>query len=48
MRLRQRWPLVTVHGVVKNAATGEPLPRVLVSVESQSGKGVLTDGGWPL
>ncbi|MFZ0395975.1 MAG: carboxypeptidase regulatory-like domain-containing protein, partial [Terracidiphilus sp.] len=35
--------LVTVHGVVKNAATGQPLPRVLVSVESQSGKGALTD-----
>ena len=37
-------PLVTVHGVVKNAATGEPLPRVLVSIESEDGKGVLTDG----
>ena len=37
-------PLVTVHGVVKNAATAEPLPRVLVSIESESSKGVLTDG----
>jgi hypothetical protein len=37
-------PLVTLHGVVKNAATGQPLPRVLVSVESQYGKGALTDG----
>ena len=37
-------PLATVHGVVKNAATGEPLPRVLVSIESEYGKGVLTDG----
>ncbi len=37
-------PQVTVHGVVKNAATGEPLPRVLVSIESEYGKGVLTDG----
>ncbi len=37
-------PLATVHGVVKNAVTGEPLPRVLVSIESQYGKGVLTDG----
>jgi hypothetical protein len=37
-------PLVTLHGVVKNAATGEPLPRVLVSLENQYGKGALTDG----
>ena len=37
-------PLVTVHGVIKNAATGEPLARVLVTVESRFGTGVLTDG----
>ena len=33
-----------MHGEVKNAATGEPLPRVLVLVESRSETGVLTDG----
>lgn len=37
-------PLVTVHGAVKNAANGEPLARVLVTVESRSGAGALTDG----
>ena len=35
---------VTVHGVVKNALTGEPLPRALVLVDGQSGIGALTDG----
>lgn len=37
-------PLVTVHGEVKNAVTGEPLPRVLVLVEGRTEDGVLTDG----
>jgi hypothetical protein len=36
--------LVTVHGVVKNATTDEPLARVLVTVESRFGMGALTDG----
>ena len=35
---------VTVHGFVKNAATGEPLPRALVQVNGESGTAVLTDG----
>jgi hypothetical protein len=34
----------TIHGVVKNAMTGEPLPRVLVEVESEVPQGTLTDG----
>lgn len=33
-----------VHGIVKNAFTGEPLPRALVLVEGQAGMGALTDG----
>ena len=33
-----------VHGVVRNAATGEPLPRALVRIEGDSGIGVLTNG----
>jgi hypothetical protein len=33
-----------VHGVVRNAATGAPLPRALVRIEGDSGIGVLTDG----
>ena len=37
-------PTISIHGVVMNAATGEPLPRVLVSLRSQFGKGALTDG----
>jgi len=37
-------PVVTIHGVVKNAATGQPLPRVLVKVEGQTSAGALTDG----
>jgi len=35
-------PPVTVHGVVLNAATGLPLPRVLVKLESVEGVGALT------
>ena len=34
----------TVHGVVKNAATGEPLPRALVRIEGDAVNGALTDG----
>jgi hypothetical protein len=35
---------VTVRGMVSNAATGEPLPRVLVRFEGEADAGVLTDG----
>ena len=34
----------TVHGMVKNAATGEPLPRALVRIEGDAATGALTDG----
>jgi hypothetical protein len=34
----------TVHGVVKNAVTNEPLPRVLVALSGNIGQAVLTDG----
>jgi hypothetical protein len=34
----------TVHGVVKNSATGEPLPRALVRIEGDALAGALTDG----
>lgn len=34
----------TVHGTVKNAATGEPLPRALVRIEGDAQTGALTDG----
>jgi hypothetical protein len=33
-----------VHGVVRNAATGAPLPRALVRIEGDSGIGALTEG----
>lgn len=36
--------LVTLHGVVRNAATGEPLPRALVRIEGDADTGALTDG----
>lgn len=36
--------LVTVHGVVRNSATGEPLPRALVQIGGTSGEAALTDG----
>jgi hypothetical protein len=36
--------LATLHGVVRNAASGEPLPRALVSVEGDASTGALTDG----
>ncbi len=35
---------VKVRGSVSNAATGEPLPRVLVRIEGDADAGVLTDG----
>ena len=34
----------TVHGVVTNAATGQPLPRALVRIEGNAEAGALTDG----
>jgi hypothetical protein len=34
----------SVHGVVMNAATGEPLPRALVQINGGAGTAVLTDG----
>jgi hypothetical protein len=33
-----------VHGMVKNTATGEPLPRALVRIEGDATTGALTDG----
>jgi len=36
--------LVTLQGVVRNAATGQPLPRALVRIEGQADTGALTDG----
>ena len=36
--------LATLHGVVRNAATGEGLPRALVRVEGDANTGALTDG----
>ena len=36
--------LIAVHGVVRNAATGEPLPRALVRLEGDAATGALTDG----
>lgn len=36
--------VATLHGVVRNAATGEPLPRALVEIEGNAEAGVLTDG----
>ncbi len=35
--------LATIHGVVRNAATGQPLPRALVRIEGEAGAGALTD-----
>jgi hypothetical protein len=35
---------VTVQGEVRNAATGQPLPRALVRIEGDAGTGTLTDG----
>jgi hypothetical protein len=36
--------LATLHGTVRDAASGEPLPRALVSVEGDAAAGALTDG----
>lgn len=36
--------LATVHGVVCNAATGQPLPRALVRIEGDADTGALTNG----
>jgi hypothetical protein len=36
--------LLTVHGVVRNAATGDPLPRAMVRIEGDAATGALTDG----
>jgi hypothetical protein len=37
-------PTATLHGIVVNAATGDPLPRALVRILDQEGTGALTDG----
>jgi hypothetical protein len=37
-------PPTSVHGVVMNAASGEPLPRALVQINGGAGQAVLTDG----
>jgi hypothetical protein len=37
-------PVATVHGVVRNSASGEPLPRALVRIEGDASTGTLTDG----
>lgn len=34
----------TLHGVVRNAATGEPVARALVRIEGDANAGALTDG----
>ena len=36
--------LATLHGVVRNAATGEGVPRALVRIEGDADTGALTDG----
>ncbi len=36
--------LATVHGLVRNAASGEPLPRALVRIDGDASTGTLTDG----
>jgi hypothetical protein len=36
--------LASVHGVVRNAASGQPLPRALVRIEGDADTGALTDG----
>ncbi len=35
---------VAVHGLVRNGATGQPLPRALVRIEGDASTGTLTDG----
>jgi hypothetical protein len=36
--------LATLHGVVRNSATGEGVPRALVSIQGDASTGALTDG----
>ena len=36
--------LAVVHGLVRNGASGEPLPRALVRINGDASTGVLTDG----
>jgi hypothetical protein len=36
--------LVTLHGIVMNSVTGQPLPRALVRIEGDANTGALTDG----
>ena len=36
--------LAVVHGLVRNGASGEPLPRALVRINGDAATGVLTDG----
>jgi Carboxypeptidase regulatory-like domain len=36
--------LATLHGVVRNSATGEGVPRALVEIEGDASTGALTDG----
>jgi hypothetical protein len=36
--------LATLHGIVRNAATGEGIPRALIEIEGDADTGVLTDG----
>jgi len=42
--LESQQAVATLHGVVRNGATGDPLPRALVAIEGQPGTGALTDG----
>ena len=35
---------ITVEGIVRNAVTGDPLPRALVEIEGDASTGALTDG----
>jgi Carboxypeptidase regulatory-like domain len=37
-------PVTTVHGIVRNGASGEPLPRALVRMNGDASTGALTDG----
>ena len=37
-------PLTTVHGLVRNGASGQPLPRALVRINGSAATAVLTDG----
>jgi hypothetical protein len=37
-------PATTVHGIVRNGGSGEPLPRALVRINGDASTGALTDG----